>query len=90
MIVYIDGNAYFRRSVQDQLELYLALRTPMERTKVQWKIIDNIHARGGRFLRKHQVDASVRIFFLLLCIINLRKRKKNAFKRHLTIVLSNV
>jgi hypothetical protein len=41
------------------LESFVSAKTIMQRAQVTQDAVDHIHARGGRFLRRHQVDGSV-------------------------------
>jgi hypothetical protein len=54
-----EGNIYFRDMVCDLVELFVSGKTAMQRAKVIQDAIDHIHSRGGRFLRRHQVDGTV-------------------------------
>ena len=56
-----EGNVYFRDLVCDLVESFVTGKTAMQRSKVIQDAIDHIHSRGGRFLRRHQVDGTVRV-----------------------------
>lgn len=57
---YLAGNVRFRKMIFDSSEAYLAASTGAERNRLVQSIIDSVHAQGGRFLRKHQVNHNVR------------------------------
>jgi hypothetical protein len=54
------GNIYFRDLICDLVEQFIIGTTATQRTTVIQDAVDHIHSRGGRFLRRHQINGTVR------------------------------
>jgi hypothetical protein len=54
-----DGNKDFRSIVKLSSQRYLECQSPRERAVVVQSLIDHVHKRDGRFLRKSQVHGHV-------------------------------